>query len=399
MTLLKNDIKYTHKKMNSEESLQQVPPEPIPSVKRKKRSERWYPKRLDRYIIKLFLGTFLSAISLILSVSVIFDINEKIDKFTNPDLTLHEIIFDYYVNFVPYYAVLFSPLFVFISVIFFTTQLAQKNEITAILAGGVSFNRLLRPYMVSATVIAIFTLLLNSFVIPPGNKVRNNFQNTYIRDKRINYAECIQMELSPGEYLYMRYFNAENNQGTDFSIDHFEDGTLQSRLVAEEAHYEEDHQWELQEGSITYFRTTGDSLSRFSTLDTLIYISPQDFLATALDAENLTTPRLIEQINNQKNRGASNVKGFEVELHKRFAAFFAAYILTLIGVSLSARKRKGGMGLSLALGIALSFTYIVFMTISASFAISGSLSPFLAAELPNIVYAIIAIILYRLFSY
>lgn len=369
------------------------------SPKQRKRKERCRVKRLDRYIVTLFLGTFLAAIGLILSVSVIFDINEKIDKFLNPDCSLYEIIFHYYVNFIPYYAVLFSPLFVFISVIFFTTQLAQKSEIIAILAGGVSFRRLLRPYLFSATVIAIFTLLLNSFVIPPGNRVRNEFQNTYIKDKRIDYAETIQLELAPHQYLYMRYFSATDGYGVDFSIDKFENGTLRSRLEANRAEYKEGYRWLLGEGTLTRFGAKEDTLLRFSELDTLFYITPQDFLATALDAENLSTPRLIGQINSQRERGAANVKLFEVELHKRIAAFFAAYILTLIGVSLSVRKRKGGMGLALALGIALSFTYIVFMTISSSFAISGALSPMLAAELPNIVYAIIALVVYRLFAY
>lgn len=350
--------------------------------------------RLDRYIIKLFLGTFIAAISLILAVSVIFDVNEKIDKLSNRDCPLYEIVFHYYANFIPYYANMFAPLFVFVSVIFFTTQLAQHTEIVAMQAGGVSFRRLMRPYLLSATVIALSVLLLNSFVIPPGNKVRNEFYTKYIKDKRTSYAEAIQLELSKGEYMYMRYYSADSQRGYDFSLDRFDDATLKSRLVAKTARYVEGNRWELEQYTLTRYSDKQDEISKGSVLDTIIPITPIDFLATAIDAENLATPELIEQINKQEARGANNVKFFQIELHKRFAAFFAAYILTIIGVSLSARKYRGGMGFSLALGIALSFTYILFMTVSATFAVSGSMPAWLAAQLPNIFYALIAVFLY-----
>lgn len=351
-------------------------------------------KRLDRYIIKLFLGTFLGAISLILAVSVIFDINEKIDKFLNPDCSLYEIIFHYYANFVPYYANMFAPLFVFISVIFFTTKLAQNSEITAILASGVSFKRLMRPYLISAMVIAVATLLLNSFIIPPSNRVRNDFYTKYIKDKTMQYASTIQLELSSGEYLYMRYFSSDNNIGYDFSVDKFSKGTLKSRITAASAKYLDSYNWELNDYRITRYNAKQDTTTFGTQLDTIIAIKPSDFLVAAIDAENLTTPQLISQIGKQQARGASNVKFFEVELHKRIANIFAAFILTVIGVSLSARKYRGGMGFSLAIGIALSFTYILFMTVTAAFAVSGDMPAWLAAQLPNILYSAIAIFLY-----
>lgn len=350
--------------------------------------------RIDRYIMRLFLGTFVGAISLILAVSVIFDINEKIDKLASPDCSLYEIIFHYYLNFIPYYGNMFAPLFVFVSVIFFTTKLAQNSEIIAILSGGFSFNRLLRPYFISATIIAFSTLLLNSFVIPPGNKIRNDFYSKYIKDKTVQYASTIQLELSKGEYLYIRYFSADNNRGYDLSIDNFKKGTLVSRLVASTASYIDDYNWNLEDYTLTRYNSHQDSVRRGASLDTIIGIKPSDFLVATMDAENFTTPALIDQIAKQNKRGVSNVKIFEVELHKRLASFFAAFILTLIGVSLASKKYRGGMGFSLAIGIALSFTYILFMTVSSSFAISGVMPPWLAAQLPNIVYALIAFFLY-----
>lgn len=381
------------------ESSSQIDNSEIKEEKKKRRKcpfvrSKFIPPRLDRYIIRLFLGTFFGAISLILSVSVIFDINEKIDKLLNPDCSLYEIIFHYYLNFIPYYGNMFAPLFVFVSVIFFTTKLAQNSEIIAILSGGMSFNRLLRPYFVSATVIAVATLLLNSFVIPLGNKVRNDFYTKYIKDKTVQSASTIQLELSPGEYLYIRYFGADNNTAYDLSIDNFKKGTLRSRLIATSAIYKEGYNWELDNYTLTRYGTTRDSVVRGDMLDTIIGVQPSDFLVASIDTENLTTPQLISQISKQIQRGVGNVKFFEVELHKRFAAFFAAYILTLIGVSLSSRKYRGGMGFSLAIGIALSFTYILFMTLTASFGVSGSLPPWFAAQLPNLVYAVIAIALY-----
>lgn len=358
------------------------------------RKSKWRIPTLDRYIMRLFLGTFLGAISLILAVSVIFDVNEKIDKLLNPDCSLYEIVFHYYVNFVPYYANMFAPLFVFVSVIFFTTKLAQNSEIIAILSGGVSYNRFLRPYFISATIIAVATLLLNSFVIPPGNRVRNEFYTKYIKDKTVQHASTIQLELSSGEFLYIRYFSADNNNGYDLSIDNFEEGSLKSRLVASRAKYIDGYNWQLEDYSLTFYNSRQDSMRYGSQLDTIINIKPGDFLVSAIDAENLTTPQLIDQIYAQKARGVSNVKFFEIELHNRLAAVLAAYILTLIGVSLSSRKYKGGMGFALAIGISLSFTYILFMTISSAFAVSGDMPAWLAAQLPNIVYAAIAIFLY-----
>lgn len=352
-------------------------------------------KMLDRYIIRQFLGTFFSAITLILLVSVVFDINEKIDKLQNPDCPLYEIIFDYYVNFVPYYGNMFAPLFVFISVIFFTTQMAQKTEIVAILSGGISFQRLLRPYLFSAGIIALLTFLLASYVIPPGNKVRNDFQNKYIKNKAETYAENIRMEMSPGEFLFLSSYNAGSKTGYNLAIDHFEEGTLRRRLVADRTTYDTLYHWHLTDYHLIHFGEATDTIMRGSELDTIINISPGDFLVWAGDAENLTTPQLRAQIEKQRQRGAANVKFFEIELHKRIAAIPAAFILTLIGVSLSSHKRRGGMGLSMAVGLSLSFTYILFMTVSATFAISDVMSPFMAAQLPNIIYAGIALYLYK----
>ena len=179
-------------------------------------------KRIDWYIIKQFLGTYVFAIILIISISVVFDINEKIDKFLKPDVPLQAIILDYYMNFIPYFANLFSPLFTFIAVIFFTSKLADNSEIIAMLASGMSFRRLMLPYAISAGIIATASFILSAFIIPPANSTRIDFQNKYIKNKKVEYARNIQIEVEPGIIAYFDRYDARPNMGYRFSLEHFE---------------------------------------------------------------------------------------------------------------------------------------------------------------------------------
>ena len=338
-------------------------------------------KRIDWYIIKQFLGTYVFAIALIISISVVFDINEKIDKFLNPDVPLKAIIVDYYLNFIPYFANLFSPLFTFIAVIFFTSKLADRSEIIAMLASGMSFRRLMLPYAVSATIIAIVTFILNAYIIPPANETRIDFQNKYIRNKKVDYVKNAQLEIEPGIIAYFDSYDARSNMGYRFSLEHFEDKKLISRLTAKSIKYDSLYQWTV--------------ISQGSRKDTTLTIVPSDFLISVNDCETMTTPELNTYINRQKKRGIGNIQTFQIEYHKRFATIMAAFILTSIGASLSSRKIKGGMGMNIGIGLALSFSYILFMTVTSTFAINGYVSPAVAAWIPNIVYTFIAIFLYQ----
>lgn len=351
--------------------------------------------RLDRYLIKQFLGTFIFSILLIISVSVVFDINEKIDDFMKPEVSLHSIIFDYYLNFIPYYANLFSPLFVFISVIFFTSRLADKSEIIAMLSTGMSFKRLMVPYMISAAVIALLTFLLNSFVIPPGNATRIEFQNRYIKNKRVEYAESVQLEVKKGIFAFFGSYSDAMRTGYQFSLEEFKNKQLVSRLTAERIEYDSLYNWRVYNYRIRHFGRYKETVESGSSLDTIIEVRPADFLVAEDDVQTMTTHGLQSHISRQKERGVGNVKLFEIELHKRYAAIFSAFILTIIGASLSSRKVKGGMGINIAIGLGLSFAYILFLTIAGTFAVSGALSPFMAAWVPNFVFIIIAIYLYK----
>lgn len=350
---------------------------------------------LDRYIIKNFLGTYIFSIVLIISIAVVFDFNEQLDKFLRNDAPLRAIVFNYYLNFVPYYINLFSALFVFISVIFFTSKLADNSEIIAMLASGMSFKRLMKPYMISAGIIAIISFILTSFIIPPANVVRINFQNKYIKNKAVTYAERIQIQIEPGVIAYFNRYDNTEKMGFYFSLDKFNGQELASRLTANRIQYDSLYNWTIYDYSIREFDGMKEHITTGSKLDTVLTIVPSDFLISSNDFEQMTTTALSKHIKRQKDRGIGNIQSFEIEYHKRFASIASAFILTIIGASLSSRKVKGGMGLNIGIGLLLSVSYILFMTLSSTFAVSGLVSPFIAAWIPNVIFIGIAIFLYN----
>ena len=354
-------------------------------------------KKLDWYIIKKFLGTYFFSLALIIVVIVVFDYNEKIDKFTTSNATTSEIIFDYYLNLAPYYANTFSALFVFISVIFFTSKLAENSEIIAMMSTGMSFKRLLRPYMISAAIISIMTYGMGAYVIPKGNVTRLNFEDQYKKKKKQEYVRNVQVEVDSGVIAYMERYENYNKTAYRFSLDKFVDKKLVSHLTARSATYDTTtvNKWTLKNYMIREMDGMKETITKGERLDSIIKMEPQDFLIMKGKQETMTSSELSAYIERQRRRGFANIKEFEIEYHKRIAMSFASFILTIIGVSLSSRKVKGGMGMYLGVGLALSFSYILFQTVSATFAVNGNASPFLAVWVPNIVYTFIAIYLYR----
>ncbi len=351
---------------------------------------------IDKYIIKKFLGTFVFMITLIMSISVVFDINEKIDKFIANNVSLQEIVFDYYINFIPYYTNLFSPLFVFLAVIFFTSKLANNSEIIAILSNGISFKRLMKPYMISAAILALTSFVFGSYIIPPANKTRLNFETQYI-DKKLKKTtdRDIQFKVTEGTIVYFGSFNLSSNVGTNFSMDHFDSLQLVSRLTARSIRYNSGYNWTIEDYQIRDFDGMKEVITKGNSIDTIIQIVPNDFIIAKSDQQVMTTPELRKYVASQKRRGMGNIQPFQIEYHSRIASIFSAFILTLIGASLSARKVKRGMGINIGIGLLLSMGYILFMTISASFAIKGGMSPFVAAWIPNLIFIGIAFYLYR----
>ena len=355
--------------------------------------------RLDRYIIGKFLGTYFFSIALIISIAVVFDFNENIDKFLSRNAPISAILFDYYLNFIPYYSNLFSQLFVFISVIFFTTKLAENSEIIAMMSTGVSFNRLMRPYMISAAIICLLTYGLGAYVIPKGNVKRVKFENTYKRRNVLTYTSNVQLEVDTGVIAYIGRYEDREKTGYGFRLDKFENKKLVSQLQAFSIQYdtlsEEPYHWVIKDFQVRDLQGMREVISKGYKKDSIIKMEPQDFLITKGQQETLTTPELQLYIERQKRRGFANIKEFEVEYWKRGASSFAAFILTTIGVALSARKRKNGMGISLGIGLALSFAYIMFQTVSATFAINANVPPIVAVWIPNIIFIFIAFYVYK----
>ncbi|MBR5928585.1 MAG: LptF/LptG family permease [Prevotella sp.] len=358
-----------------------------------------YIKILDRYIIRKFIGTYLFAIILIISISIVFDINENLAKFTQYHAPLRAIVFDYYANFIPYFANLFSPLFVFIAVIFFTSKLAGNSEIISMLAAGVSFKRLMRPYMISAALISLMTFYLGSYVIPKGTVIRQNFETLYKNKRKNTSAENVQLQVGKGVIAYIQHYDNTMKRGYGFCLDKFENKKLVSHMTAQEIQYDtisdSKYHWKATTWRIRELRGLREKITNGAKLDTLIMMEPTDLVFSKGQQETFTSPQLREYINKQIDRGSGNVVQYEVEYHKRIASSFASFILTTIGVSLSSRKRKGGMGLYLGIGLALSFGYIMLQTVSSTFAINANTPPMLAAWLPNIIFAFIAYFCYR----
>lgn len=349
---------------------------------------------LDKYIIKKFLGSYVFAIALLMAIVIMFDINEKLDAFLKAPFKA--TVVDYLINFLPYIANQFSPLFVFIAVIFFTSKLASHNEITAMLSCGVSFRRLMRPYLVSAFIIAVFTWLLGAYVIPPANEKRIDYYNTYVKNKRVDYGSNIMLMVAPGEIAYMSRYDNISKSGSRFWLESMDENKqLVSRLTASSIYWDTLYSWRVQDYVIRDFKDGREYIRKGRELDTVIPFEPRDFLIAINDHEKMTTPALVQYIERQRNRGVANIQSFEVEYHRRYAMCAAAFILTVIGMSLSSRKTKGGMGLNIGIGLALSFSYILFMAITQSFAYTGLTSPMIAMWIPNFIYTIIAVILYR----
>ena len=320
-------------------------------------------------------------------------------KFTQYHAPLKAIVFDYYMNFVPYFANLFSPLFVFIAVIFFTSKLAGNSEIIAMLAAGISFKRLMRPYMISCVLISALSFYLSAYVIPHGTVIRQNFETMYKNKKRVTAADNVMLQVGKGVIAYIQHYDNSMKKGYGFSLDRFEDKKLVSHMTAMEVQYDtisdSKYHWTVNNWKIRELRGLREHITSGISKDTIIQMEPTDLVYSKGQQETFTSPELKEYISKQIDRGSSNVVQYQVEYHKRIASSFASFILTTIGLSLSSRKRKGGMGMYLGIGLALSFTYILLQTVSSTFAVNADAPPILAAWIPNLIFAVVAWFCYR----
>ncbi|PKP18337.1 MAG: hypothetical protein CVU05_13695 [Bacteroidetes bacterium HGW-Bacteroidetes-21] len=354
-------------------------------------------KRLDIYIIKKFLGTFVFSIILILSIAIVFDIAEQIDDFMESDATFWQIVTGYYLNFIPYFANLFTPLFVFIAVIFFTSKMAQKTEIIAILSSGISFRRFLFPYFISSLIIAIFSLFMSNYFIPNANKGLFAFKKAYIWNKTSNTERNIHKQLEPGMLLYMESYSTEFDIGYRFTLEKIRNDSLVSKLMSDMIQWDSTKgKWTIKSYYIRNIYPDHEDIIKGNDLDTTLQIKPSDFKERMELLEAMNYFELSEYIKEQEIRGSPNIEKYRIQQYLRVSNPFSIFILALIGICVSSRKVRGGTGMHIGLGLALSFSYILILQMSTNFAISGSLPAIVGVWLPNIVYTIIGIFLYRL---
>lgn len=354
-------------------------------------------KQIDRYIIKKVLGTYVLTVLAVISIAIVIDVTEKMDNFYNAELSFETIVKEYYIHFVPYYMNLFSCLFTFIAVIFVTSKLAYNSEIIAMLAGGISFRRILVPFLFSATIIAIFTFFIGSYVIPKGNIHRLAFEDKYVNNVPPELSlKNVQFRINQTDIAYMERFNIADNIGYRFSLDSFSGKNLAKRITAQNIRYRGDDEWLLQRYKMREFEGLREIMSSGDTLVLHLDMVPSDFKTVKNYQERLTNPELREYIEENTKRGRAGLNAYKLEYQKHFALPFGCIILTVIGVSLSAKKVRGGKGFNLFIGLALSAIYILCTLVSSTFTIKAGVNPTLAIWLPNIVYAFIAAALYRM---
>lgn len=354
-------------------------------------------QKLDWYIIKKFLGTFFFTLALILLIVIIFDISEKIDDFLKHELSLKSIIVDYYFNFIPFFGNLFSPLFIFISVIFFTSKMANDSEIIAILNSGMSFNRLLKPFILSAVTLGMISFILGNFIIPPSNSERINFENKYLRNKRYSSEKDIHMQILPDQYIYMQSFNSKREIGYKFTLENFKDGKLISKLKSDYIRFDSVSQkWQANHYELREFLDNKENITHGNKLDTTLNLHPREFTKRMSLVETMNMFELDDYIAEEALKGSEQLVYHKIEKHKRTAFPFASIILTLIAVAIASRKMKGGVGIHIGFGILIAFTYILFMQVSTTFATNSNLAPALAVWIPNLCYMVLAgVLLYK----
>jgi lipopolysaccharide export system permease protein len=353
-------------------------------------------KLLDKYILKKFLTAFFFTVVVLVMVICVIDFTEKNDDFLKHSLGIKQIMLEYYLNLFPYYANLLSPITVFIAVVFVTAQLAARTEIVAILASGVSFKRLLVPYLMGSAILAVVTIALTGWIIPYANKTRVNFERKYTKNPYVYKGRNVHIKIGPNSYAYMESYNNVSNVGYKFALETVEGTLLKRRMTAEAITWDSTKRaWLLSPQLVRIINGPKETLLTLPARDTTLNLYPKDFASTYRLSETLTLPELNRFIKQKIERGASDTQIYLSDKYERYAYPYAMFILTIIGVIMSARKSRAGVGGQIALGFVLAFVFIIFVILSRNFAQVGDLNPMLAAWIPSIVFTCIGLVLYR----
>jgi lipopolysaccharide export system permease protein len=352
-------------------------------------------KILDRYILKKFLTSYLFVVMILVLVIMMIDITEKSDDFLEHQLTFKQIA-RYYLDFIPWIANLITPITVFIATVFITSKLAGHTEIVAMLSSGISFRRLLIPYLIGAVLIAATSFYMNGWLIPNSDKSRVAFLVTYTQ-KPFNYTQNnIHIKIAPESYLYIRNYNNHSKVGHQFTLETVRDNEMLQKLRARRVTWnEEGENWKIQDWTLREFDGKEEHITQGQELDTLLNITPKDFESNKYLEQALTIDELNETINLLRSRGADNVEIYVVEKYMRYMSPFAIIILTFMGVIVSARKARGGTGFQIAFGFLIAFIFIICFMLSREFALKGVVPPMLGVWLPNIFFTMVALVAYR----
>ena len=354
-------------------------------------------KKIDQYIIRKYLSTFLYVALIFTQIAIVIDFSEKVEEFIDEPVTVKQVLVDYYLNFVFWINGVLWPLYSLITVIFFTSRMAYNSEIISILGAGVSFRRMMVPYMLAASLIAGLHLLGNHIIIPIGNKTKLDFEHAYVwKESDEGKTRNVDMFIAPQEKVFVRYYRKKDTTAMDLRLERFEDNQLKSYIKAKTAEWKGyPNHWELKNYEIRTFNGMDEELivGREETLDTSFNLVPADFVRYNNQKEMMTTPELRKFIEDERQRGVNLTKVYQIEIYRRTADPFTILILTVIGMAVASRKVRGGMGLHLALGVAIGAIFIFLSRFSITFATSEALPALLGVWIPNIVFSAIALVL------
>ncbi|HOZ50605.1 MAG TPA: LptF/LptG family permease [Chitinophagaceae bacterium] len=355
-------------------------------------------KRIDKYILKNFLLTFIFLMLAFSAIAIVIDYTEKVEDFVNKKVPGSEILL-YFRNFIPYILALLFPIFIFVAVIFFTSRLANRSEIVAMLSSGMSFKRFLRPYFIGSGIISLVLLFANHYIIPKANKSRLQFEEKYLWNKSYSKDDNFHMRINPKEYIYLQSYNPESKTGYRFSYERIESTTITKKITADRCVYDSvKKEWKLFDAIERTNEGAKETMNKFPLTSRKINFSPSDLIEKREQKQLMTSPELNRFIKKESEKGSEALTEYYIEKYRRTASPFSAFILSIIGACIASRKVRGGSGIHLAIGLLISAIYILMMQFSTTFAIKGNLQPLIAVWLPNIIFGFVAIYFYRKYS-
>ena len=353
-------------------------------------------KKLDKYILKQFLGTFAFTLILILLISVVFDVSEKIDDFYRREAPLDAIISKYYINFIIHYGLLFSALFTFIAVIISTSKLSNNSEIIAIINCGLSIKRLLKPYLIGAAIIACISFYLNNWILPTTNQIRLDFEQEYIYSKKNQRYKNIHRQIQPNHYIYLESYNRNKKKGFRFSYEIFEGEQLSSKFKSDFITWDTlKGEWLAENYNFRELENNGEKIKKGASIHKDFGFKPNELLYQKNSSDLMTLPEFHAFIKKEEIKGAQNIHYYLLDLYQRYSNPLTTFILTLIGFSVAIHKKRGGIGVNLVYGFALTMLFILFQKISVTFTTNSDLNPLIAIMLPNILFGVLAYYLFR----